>query len=414
MNRYRIWTILLLGAALIGLTNKAVLSDTPVTPGPPGYALGACDPHAQSGQVVYAEAALAAAPSEVPAGTYAEEVVRLINLERRNAGLPPYKVNAHLTLIAEEHSAYMRDHGCFDHRCPGEVSPAERACAAGYTPYCWGACFVGETIAAGYRTPASVVAAWMGSPGHRDILLNGELREIGVGYVVGGDWGTYWTADFGSQPDVLPVFINYDDAETDSQSVTVTLTNEGVSGCSGIDYAGEVMLSNDPDFAGAVWEAYALHKPWTLTPGNGQKRVYVRYRDSEGYQVTSDDDILFTAPYDLQLSTHILTFLYQVGRGFVGPTGATVEVNNGAGPSAMDWSAECNTRGNWPGCDPTSGVTPSGVYVSVGGFQTEVMGTYTAAITVHSPQDPDNPEQVTVTILAVEQIYQVFLPSITR
>lgn len=411
MKRFKIWPIVLLCTTLVGLSGEMALSEGPVLP---GYALGDYDPHTQSGRVTYLEAAPTEALSSLPASTYAEEVVRLINLERRKVGLAPYKVNPVLTAIAEGHSAYMRDHGCFAHQCPGEVGPAERACAAGYGPYCWGACFIGETIGAGFATPASLVAAWMASPGHRSILLDGELREIGVGYVTGGYYGTYWTADFGSQPDVLPVFINYDDAETDTQSVTVTLTNENVSGCSGIDYAGEVMLSNDPGFAGAVWEAYALHKPWTLTAGNGPKTVYVRYRDSTGYQVTSSDDILLRVPYDLQLSAHALTFLYRVGSGFVGPSGAPVEVNNGAGQAAMEWSAECHSRGTWPECNPTGGVTPAELSVSVTGFQTESEGTYTATITVTSPQDPDNPERVTVTIRAVEQVYQVFLPAITR
>lgn len=297
MNKFRIGAIVLLGTILIGLTNGAALSDAPVTPAPQGYALSAYDPHTQAGRAIYPDAAPATALSSVPADDFAAEVVRLINLERRNMGLAPYKVNPVLTAIAGQHSLVMRDQDCFNHQCPGEASPAERACTAGYTPYCWGACFIGETIAAGYPSPSAVVAAWLASPGHRAILLHGELREIGVGYVAGGSWNHYWTADFGSQPDILPVFINYDDARTETRSVTVTLTNEQVSGCSGIDYANEVMLSNDPGFAGAAWEAYTLHKPWTLTDGTGQKRVYVRYRDSTGYQVTSSDDILLGQLY---------------------------------------------------------------------------------------------------------------------
>ncbi len=382
--------------------------------GPVGGTCHTCPSGLRSERLRYPDTAPAVAPSGIPGDGFAEEVVRLINLERKKVGLAPYKVNAILTGIAQQHSAYMRDHDCFSHQCPGEASPANRACAAGYAPYCWGACFIGETIAAGYASPSAVVAAWMDSPGHRSLLLNGELREIGVGYVAGGSWGTYWTADFGSQPDVLPVFINYDDAETDTQAVSVTLTNENVSGCSGIDYANEVMLSNDPGFAGATWEAYALHKPWTLTAGNGSKTVYVRYRDSTSYQVTSSDDILLNLPYKLQVSTHALTFLYQVGGGFVGPDSASVRVENGAGQASMDWSAECSTQGAWPRCSPTSGLTPEDLNVSVDSFQTEAAGTYTAMITVRSPQDPDNPEQVAVTILAVDQVYRVFLPAVTR
>ena len=60
-----------------------------------------------------------------------------------------------------------------------------------------------ENVAAGTRSPADTVAAWMNSAGHRANILNCELREIGVGFVEDpGDplrYGTYWTQDFGTR-----------------------------------------------------------------------------------------------------------------------------------------------------------------------------------------------------------------------
>ena len=40
----------------------------------------------------------------------------------------------------------------------------------------------GENIAAGQRTPAQVVRAWMHSEGHRNNILNPDFTQIGVGY----------------------------------------------------------------------------------------------------------------------------------------------------------------------------------------------------------------------------------------
>jgi uncharacterized protein YkwD len=247
------------------------------------------------------------AASATPADC-AQEVVRLINQERRARRLYPYRVNAVLETIALAHNVCMCDNDCFDHVCPGEASVAERACATGYEPYGWGACYVAETIAAGYTTPSAVVTGWMNSPGHRAILLDDKLREIGVSYLTGGGWGTYWTADFGSQPDVLPIFINGDDPQTDTRDVTLILTNEEVSGWGGIDYATQVMASDDPGFSGASWQAYAAELRWILAAGGGVKMVYVKYRDATGYEVISNDEI------ELAESVEFAMFLPHVAR----------------------------------------------------------------------------------------------------
>lgn len=382
-----------------------------------GYGLGAYHPDDQEGTLISA-GAMPLSPNTDDAcawtTTFEEEVACRINQERRSRGISPLRVSPILTAVTEGHSVYMRDHDCFDHQCPGELDPGQRACAAGYTPYCWGGCWIYETIAVGYPTAQDVVNAWMNSPDHVTILLDSTLREIGVGYASGGSRVHYWTADFGSQPDRLPVFINYDDPEADSCEVTLTLTNEEISGCSGIDYADQVMISNDPSFSGAQWQPYSLHKSWTLIPDNGPKTVYVRYRDATGYEVTSSEGILLAEPYDLQLDASSLTFLYDLGKGFPGPSAVSVAVENAACDSPMDWQAECAYEEPWLGCTPTSGTTPADLSVSVSGFQTDLPGAYDATITVVSPQDPGKPEVVTVTILAVEKVYQVLLPFLTK
>ena len=60
---------------------------------------------------------------------------------------------------------------------------------------------VGENIAAGYATPEDVVAGWMASPGHRANILSPNFSEIGIGVSAGGgQFGTYWTQEFGARP----------------------------------------------------------------------------------------------------------------------------------------------------------------------------------------------------------------------
>jgi len=93
--------------------------------------------------------------------------------------------------MARDKSADMRDHHYFSHQSPTYGSPFDMMKKYGisYTT-------AGENIAAGQTTPEEVVQAWMNSEGHRANILNPNYTAIGVGYVKGGSYGSYWTQDF--------------------------------------------------------------------------------------------------------------------------------------------------------------------------------------------------------------------------
>ena len=60
----------------------------------------------------------------------------------------------------------------------------------------------GENIAAGrsLADPAAVVRAWLNSPGHCRVIMNGKYKELGVGRVEGpGKYGIYYTQNFGTR-----------------------------------------------------------------------------------------------------------------------------------------------------------------------------------------------------------------------
>lgn len=63
-------------------------------------------------------------------------------------------------------------------------------------------------------------------------------------------------------------------AQTDSQTVTLTLYATNVT---------EMMISNNADFSGAVWETFATTKTWPLTDGYGSKIVYAKFRNASGF-----------------------------------------------------------------------------------------------------------------------------------
>ncbi len=128
-----------------------------------------------------------------PLHPFEAEVIRLVNLERDEAGCQPLTLNAHLHEAAFLHSKDMGDNGYFSHTGRDGSSFSQRARRAGYTgsPR-------GENIAAGYGSPASVMNGWMKSTGHRNNILNCNSTEIGVGYYYAGKgYGHYWTQVFG-------------------------------------------------------------------------------------------------------------------------------------------------------------------------------------------------------------------------
>ncbi|CAO5190256.1 exported hypothetical protein [Frankia sp. AiPs1] len=122
-------------------------------------------------------------------------VVAGTNRERRQAGCPDLVADPALTLVALAHSAAMARSNFFAHNSLDGTTPFQRIAAAGI-PFAIAA----ENIAAGQPTPVAVLRSWMASPGHRANILNCTLRRVGVGFAVGGSYGTYWVQDFVTPP----------------------------------------------------------------------------------------------------------------------------------------------------------------------------------------------------------------------
>lgn len=105
--------------------------------------------------------------------SFSEEVVILVNEERRKFGLMPLKPSASLMYSAKIRVNELPTK--FSHTRP-DGSSCFTAVRTSYR-------YVGENIAAGQRTPAAVVEAWMNSKGHRENILNSRFKEIGIAYL---------------------------------------------------------------------------------------------------------------------------------------------------------------------------------------------------------------------------------------
>jgi uncharacterized protein YkwD len=149
----------------------------------------------------------AAEPSARCLDDFERTVVELVNAERAARALAGLAVDLRLMEAAQRHSADMAANDFLSHTGSDGSSPRDRIEDAGYLAWnAWG-----ENVAAGYPTPEDVVAAWMGSSGHRANILSAVFDHLGVGYAA--DAGTryvhHWTQAFGSssEPAASPVGI---------------------------------------------------------------------------------------------------------------------------------------------------------------------------------------------------------------
>lgn len=121
----------------------------------------------------------------------ATEVLQLVNAERTKNGLKELTLSHTLNGIATEKAKDMRDKNYFSHQSHTYGSPFEMLQQFGVKYQS-----AGENIAGGQKTAQDVMNDWLNSSGHRANILNKNYTELGVGYVEGGAYGTYWVQLF--------------------------------------------------------------------------------------------------------------------------------------------------------------------------------------------------------------------------
>jgi uncharacterized protein YkwD len=140
---------------------------------------------------VYLPVVAGAVSEKYPADdrTYELEILRLINAERAAVGLPPLLEHAALTQAARRHAEDMSAHAIRGHIGSDGSTPEQRMREEGYTGTPW-------TEASNFNrpTPQEIVAGWMSSSLHRDIVLDRTSTEIGVGYAASPDGIYHQTA----------------------------------------------------------------------------------------------------------------------------------------------------------------------------------------------------------------------------
>lgn len=130
-------------------------------------------------------------PNAAPLADLEQEVLRLVNVERANAGLPALTYNWEAARVARYKSQDMIDKGYFAHQSPTYGSPFQMMESFGLRFSA-----AAENIVKGQRTPAEVMNAWMNSAGHRANILSRNVTQIGVGAAKAKNGTLYWTQMF--------------------------------------------------------------------------------------------------------------------------------------------------------------------------------------------------------------------------
>ena len=131
----------------------------------------------------------------------------LLNHQRALQGLPALGLRSSLSAASSRYAHQMVAEHFFGHVSPTGSTLHTRVVSSGYLrgATSWSA---GENIAWGAgqaATPASIVRAWMHSPGHRANILTPGFRDIGVGIAqgapgwAGGHGAATYVTDFGSR-----------------------------------------------------------------------------------------------------------------------------------------------------------------------------------------------------------------------
>lgn len=133
--------------------------------------------------------------SDVSIDSEEQGFLQLINNYRAASGLAPLTLDPALTRSATWMANDLASHSNFGHTDSLGRSPWVRM------PDCGVSWPGGENLAAGtnYSAAQTALTGWINSPSHRDVMLTGDFKTIGIARVFreGSYYGWYWVTDFG-------------------------------------------------------------------------------------------------------------------------------------------------------------------------------------------------------------------------
>jgi uncharacterized protein YkwD len=155
---------------------------------------GAARPATQKAATTLAAAQRDVSPASVstnPSAAVQQQVLALVNQNRRRGGCGDLSLDRRLIFAAYGHAVDMARRGYFAHESLNGDGAGDRVSEAGYR---WQR--YGENIARGQDSAYEVVDGWMHSPEHRENIMDCRLHQMGIGLAFSPDRTPYWVQDF--------------------------------------------------------------------------------------------------------------------------------------------------------------------------------------------------------------------------
>jgi len=125
-----------------------------------------------------------------------QDELRRVNARRAESRRAPLQRHPSLDLVAQSYAEDMLKRGFYGHFSPEGEDVSDRVRAARYLYR-----KVGENIASGQTSVASVMQGWIESHDHLENLLDRDFQEIGIGFAAGpsadGSYSSLWVQVFG-------------------------------------------------------------------------------------------------------------------------------------------------------------------------------------------------------------------------
>jgi hypothetical protein len=119
-------------------------------------------------------------PEVMASSVTAANLISLTNQQRTAAGLNALNTDSRLTAAAQAKANNMFQEQYWDHFGPNGESPWMFISQSGYKYV-----YAGENLAKGFKTAEGVHEAWMASPTHKENILSGNYKDIGIAVVEG-------------------------------------------------------------------------------------------------------------------------------------------------------------------------------------------------------------------------------------
>jgi cysteine-rich secretory family protein len=125
----------------------------------------------------------------------------LTNRRRTDRGLVRLRLDSRLTGLARQRAEYMARTGEFSHTQSGGTNVFDMISASKIAWYAAGEIIAWNTAGPLDYSAEFAVRGWMGSTGHRAIVLSDDYNYVGFGVAVAADGTRYWAGVYLRGPD---------------------------------------------------------------------------------------------------------------------------------------------------------------------------------------------------------------------